>query len=458
MSRQVLRNQPCACGSGKRFKHCCGALVAAPSNDPHRGVRELSNNQFPQLMSRALAAQTAGRLSEAEGLYRQALSIDPRSFDALHMLGVTLFQAGRAAEACRMLVQAWPLLTVEYPPFSKNLGLALAAVAQELGQAASPPLEDGRLAHLSFHRRNTLPPVTGQPPKVSIVAPCYNHERYVRQAIASVARQTYQHIELIIIDDGSGDGSVSAIQAATRDLSFPHEFHYRENRGAHATLNEGISMASGDLIGILNTDDLYDPDRVDLLVRAMFTARTRWAFSNLAYIDEAGEPIRYGESARVDSFMRASDDLHECRGFGAVFPFHNIAVSTGNLFFEKSLWHEVGGFEPYRYNHDWAFCLNAILVSEPAYVDEPAYRYRLHDKNTISESHESARREADQILGQWHRRLTTSPGPLAKALRQDSDSQRRLDLAAMSKGMGHLIDPGKLLRYASELGFPLPSR
>lgn len=420
-------------------------------------MRELPR-QVPQLMDRALASQSAGRLIEAEGLYRQALSIDPGNFDALHMLGVTLFQAGRATEACRVLVQAWPLRAVEYPPFFKNFGLALAAAAQELGQAAFPPLEDGRLAHRSFHRRNTLPPLTSEPPKVSVVAPCYNHERYVREAIGSVARQTYKDIELIIIDDGSKDESVSAIQAATRGFPFPHKFCSRENRGAHATLNEGVAMASGDLIGILNTDDLYDPNRIELLVRAMVAERTRWAFSNLAYIDEAGQPIRYGESARVDSLMRGSDDLHECRSIGTALAFHNVVVSTGNLFFEKSLWEEVGGFQSYRYNHDWAFCLAAILVSEPAYVDEPIYRYRLHDKNTISESQELTRHEADQVLGQWHQRLATSSGPLAKALRQDSDSQRRLDLATMSKGMGHVIDPGKLLKYASDLGFPLVSR
>lgn len=409
-------------------------------------------------MGRALDLQRADRLTEAESLYRQALSIDPRNFDALHMLGVTLFQAGRAVEACRVLIQAWPLLTIEYPSFFKNVGLALAAAAQELGQTISPPSDDGRLAHCIFYRRNTLPPLTGQRPKVSIVAPCYNHERYVREAIASVACQTYKDIELIIIDDGSQDGSVGAIQTATRSLPFPHKFHYRENRGAHATLNEGISMASGALIGILNTDDRYDPERVDLLVRAMFAARARWAFSNLAYIDEAGRPVRYGESARVDALMRGNDDLHEYRSIGAAFPSHNIAVSTGNLFFEKSLWHEVGGFQPYRYNPGWAFCLDAILVSEPAYVDEPIYRYRLHDKNTISESAELALNEADGILEQWHQHLTTSSGPLAEALRQNGDSQRRLDLATLSQGMGHMIGRRKLLKYASDLGFPLPSR
>jgi len=104
-------------------------------------------------------------------------------------------------------------------------------------------------------------------PKVSIITPSYNQGQFLRKTIESVLNQTYPNIELIVIDDGSTDGSVAAIARALTDCPFPHHFLHRENRGAHATLNEGVELASGDCIGILNTDDIYIPERTEFMVR-----------------------------------------------------------------------------------------------------------------------------------------------------------------------------------------------
>src|SRR5579864_4898833 len=99
--------------------------------------------------------------------------------------------------------------------------------------------------------------VTRQPnPLVSVVLPSYNHRRFVSSAIRSVYRQTYRPIELIIIDDGSTDRSAETIREFL-DTTLPPagisvHFSTRKNRGAHATINEGIEKASGDYIAILN--------------------------------------------------------------------------------------------------------------------------------------------------------------------------------------------------------------
>ena len=79
------RNDPCPCGSGKRYKHCCGALVNR-------------SDQLRALMDAALAAQQRGALRDAERLYRDALAIDPDQLDALHMIGVICFRTGAPEE------------------------------------------------------------------------------------------------------------------------------------------------------------------------------------------------------------------------------------------------------------------------------------------------------------------------------------------------------------------------
>src|SRR5579864_373460 len=101
--------------------------------------------------------------------------------------------------------------------------------------------------------------VTREPrPLVSVVLPSYNHRQFVNNAIRSVYRQTYRPIELIIIDDGSKDGSADTIRKFLNDTPPPTgisvDFSARKNRGAPATINEGIAKARGDHIAILNSD------------------------------------------------------------------------------------------------------------------------------------------------------------------------------------------------------------
>ncbi|WP_083829471.1 glycosyltransferase family A protein [Oceanimonas sp. GK1] len=96
-------------------------------------------------------------------------------------------------------------------------------------------------------------------PLVSVVIPCYNHAQFVQESIQSVIDQDYENIELIIIDDGSKDNSVEVIQEmipACEERFKRFEFRHRPNKGLCATLNEGIGLAAGDIIGFCSSDDI----------------------------------------------------------------------------------------------------------------------------------------------------------------------------------------------------------
>ena len=102
-------------------------------------------------------------------------------------------------------------------------------------------------------------------PLVSVVIPCYNHENFVQDSIQSVINQTYQNIELIIIDDGSKDGSVEKIQEmipACQERFVRFEFRYRPNKGLSATLNEALEWCEGDFVSFLSSDDYYHKDKI----------------------------------------------------------------------------------------------------------------------------------------------------------------------------------------------------
>ncbi len=104
-------------------------------------------------------------------------------------------------------------------------------------------------------------------PLVSVLIPSFNHCRYVARSIESVLNQTYQNIELIVIDDGSSDGSVQVI----RNLAARHGFRFeaQENQGVVATLNRAKQMVSGKYVALSASDDYFHPAKIETLVDFM---------------------------------------------------------------------------------------------------------------------------------------------------------------------------------------------
>lgn len=101
---------------------------------------------------------------------------------------------------------------------------------------------------------------------VSVIIPSYNHRRYVAQAIQSVLEQSWPHIDLVVIDDGSRDGSCQVIQELHNRLG-GFRFIARENRGLLKTLNEGLALSRGELICELASDDYFPSDSIEKRVR-----------------------------------------------------------------------------------------------------------------------------------------------------------------------------------------------
>lgn len=112
----IPRNNPCPCGSGKRFKHCCGVLEK---------ITPLPANNVHDIMRAALFQQQANQFEAAENLYRQALTLFPDEPDCLHMLGVIYLQSGRYPEAAELILQALKLTNWKFGAMRQNLALVL---------------------------------------------------------------------------------------------------------------------------------------------------------------------------------------------------------------------------------------------------------------------------------------------------------------------------------------------
>jgi glycosyltransferase involved in cell wall biosynthesis len=119
------------------------------------------------------------------------------------------------------------------------------------------PMTDSQVAHA-----DQPPDTIGGEDLVSIIIPNYNHAQYVGDAIQSVLDQTYRNFEIIVIDDGSTDNSREVIGRFGNSI----RAIYQQNQGLSAARNTGISAAKGAYIGVLDADDMYEPDFMSTMV------------------------------------------------------------------------------------------------------------------------------------------------------------------------------------------------
>lgn len=240
-----------------------------------------------------------------------------------------------------------------------------------------------------------LPPAMG--PLVSVIIPSYNHAKFIRQAIYSVVNQTYKNIQLIIIDDGSQDGSPSLIDEVIAGIDrLPTRLILQENRGAHDAINRGISLAEGEYIAILNSDDFYYPNRIEKLVNKAGCERCEFIFSKVDHVSSDGSPLEGGKGRCA--YMLAYAAWRSLPTIGYTLMNYNLAVSTSNFFIKKSLAEKVGQFKKYKAVHDWDYLLRVLLETEPCFLDESLMAYRIHEHNTLSGLSHIGIRETNQIF------------------------------------------------------------
>jgi glycosyltransferase involved in cell wall biosynthesis len=384
----VGRNDPCPCGSGRRYKYCHGSVTASTAP---------ADAQTQRLMTAALAAQQARRLDDAERLYRDAIALAPDAADALHMLGVIRYERRDYAEAKALILRALDLTNWRYAGYRHNLGLVVAR-ANEKGVFEA--LHYGRREWYATHRAKRRAPAD-RTPRVAVVVPAYNHERYVADALESVYAQTYRHIEIVVVDDGSTDATAEVARRALARSPLPHRMIARENRGAAATINEGIDAATASFVNVLNSDDVFGPRRIETMVAEVAATGASWGFSAVRFIDAAGADVDLLHDARAYPLACAISAIPSGRSVGFALVAANVLVSSGNVFCSRELWRALGGYRDLRYNHDWDFALRALWRDEPVFVREPLYRYRLHAANTIEESATRPREEAHRVMSDY---------------------------------------------------------
>ena len=159
----------------------------------------------------------------------------------------------------------------------------------------------------------------GERPKISVIVPVYNVEAYAERCLASLAAQTYPHMEVVMVDDASTDGGGRICDAwAAREEGF-HVVHLQENQGVSAARNEGSRRASGAYIAFVDSDDYVEPNLLERLYQALTEGQ-----GDVSVCGEVGLGLRAGP-ARVLAPAEAARCLARRAAFlwtpwGKLFP------------------------------------------------------------------------------------------------------------------------------------------
>jgi glycosyltransferase involved in cell wall biosynthesis len=195
---------------------------------------------------------------------------------------------------------------------------------------------------------------------VSVILPVYNREHSLPRAIESVLRQTYRDLELIVIDDGSTDGTRAAAERyapRVRVLDQPH-------RGPYAARNLGLQHARGELVAFIDSDDAWLPDKLALQVPLMRRPEVGLVFGDVVHL-----PARKKTSFQVAPPRRGR--------VAARFAWCNF-VPTITVLARKRCLEEAGGFAEVPLAADYLMWFRIALRHELDYVGRPVAEYTVH--------------------------------------------------------------------------------
>lgn len=165
-------------------------------------------------------------------------------------------------------------------------------------------------------------------PLVTIITVVYNGERHLEQTILSVLNQTYKNIEYILIDGGSNDGTLDIIKKYTHAIDY---WISEQDSGIYDAMNKGISLANGDIIGIINSDDWYSPDAIRMLADVE-DARNKIVCFSMDYYDEHSQLIKAGvKPSRSLQKLRYRNIIFHPSSFIGIDVYRKIGLYDANL-------------------------------------------------------------------------------------------------------------------------------
>jgi len=206
--------------------------------------------------------------------------------------------------------------------------------------------------------------------KVTIITIVYNNKKYINDCIESVSSQNYTNIEHIVVDGGSTDGTQQIIEQHKKNLGY---YVSEKDNGLYNALNKGIKHATGDIVGILHSDDVFfSNESISNIVDAFNNSKAEIVYSNGIFVDR--------------------NDISKVKRIYKVKPFKNwhlklgwIPLHTG-IFIKKEVFNSVGFYdENYRIASDYDFSIKLFKSNfKFCFLDRYVVKMRLGGKSTTA--------------------------------------------------------------------------
>lgn len=219
-------------------------------------------------------------------------------------------------------------------------------------------------------------------PLVSTIIPTYNRENLVGEAIESVLDQSYRNVEVVVVDDGSTDGTVERLKQYDNRI----KLIVQRNSGPAAARNRGIAASSGDFVAFLDSDDLWLPTKLEKQIAVLRNAESALAccLCNIRMSRHDRETTSF-DLAWLRSEINEGVWLNPAEVLGSRFVLFNQGAVVPREVLER-----VGGYnEKYRLLEDYEFALRLSLEGAWGFVQEPLVTYRDAADNSCSSNAKS---------------------------------------------------------------------
>lgn len=214
-------------------------------------------------------------------------------------------------------------------------------------------------------------------PEVAVVIPAYNAESYLRETVASVLASVLVKVEIIVVDDGSKDHTVSVAHQLAFDSPGLIHVIEQKNAGVSVARNTGFAQASAPFVCFLDADDRLRPDALAALIAPLHQdPACVAAYGDVAYIDQHSKPL----PSRARKTAKPSGNLLASILEG------NLIDTPGAVLFRSAAVRRAGGFKAgLRRSQDWEFYVRMAQQGTIAACDQIVIDYRLHSESLSHE-------------------------------------------------------------------------
>jgi glycosyltransferase involved in cell wall biosynthesis len=220
-------------------------------------------------------------------------------------------------------------------------------------------------------------------PLISIVTPSFNQGRYLGETLDSVLTQGYRNLEYLVLDGGSTDESVEVIKSRQEQLAF---WRSGADDGQPAAINQGFSRVRGDILGWLNSDDLYTANTLSTVQNALvpFVNEAVVLYGGCELFQDGGNHTELRRPLPFDQRRLEITDF----------------IDQPSVFFTRAAWERVGPLdESLHYAFDWDWFLRASKNCRFQLCDQVLSRYRIHRQHKTGTGGLRRWEEMSEVVG-----------------------------------------------------------